>query len=109
MTTWPAPGCAFRYWRAVPVTDETVAFTPPGLQSGAAAAVGAAMMPHADAGVDWRRQLGGIRSVMDQSRRHRRLRFHPSAAIDCLGSGGEARMTLPDPADPTAQQFRVVA
>ena len=45
MTTWPAPGCASRYWRAAPVTDETVAFTPPGLQSGAAAAVGAAMMP----------------------------------------------------------------
>lgn len=31
------------------------------------------------------------------------------AVIDYLRSGVEAGMTLPDPADPTAQQFRVVA
>jgi len=31
------------------------------------------------------------------------------AVIDYLRSGVEAGMSLPDPADPTAQQFRVVA
>ncbi|PJE09162.1 MAG: ornithine decarboxylase [Mycobacterium sp.] len=31
------------------------------------------------------------------------------AVIDYLRSGAQAGMTLPDPADPTAQQFRVVA
>jgi arginine/lysine/ornithine decarboxylase len=31
------------------------------------------------------------------------------AVIDYLRSGVEAGMTLPDPADPTARQFRVVA
>jgi arginine decarboxylase len=31
------------------------------------------------------------------------------AVIDYLRSGVEAGMTLPDPADPTVQQFRVVA
>jgi arginine/lysine/ornithine decarboxylase len=31
------------------------------------------------------------------------------AVIDYLRSGVEAGMTLPDPADPSAQQFRVVA
>jgi arginine/lysine/ornithine decarboxylase len=29
--------------------------------------------------------------------------------IDYLRSGAQAGMTLPDPADPSAQQFRVVA
>jgi arginine/lysine/ornithine decarboxylase len=31
------------------------------------------------------------------------------AVIDYLRSGVEAGMNLPDPADPSAQQFRVVA
>src|ERR1700712_5302767 len=44
-TTWLAPGCAARYCWAAPVTDETVALTPSGLQSGAAAADGAPTIP----------------------------------------------------------------
>jgi hypothetical protein len=75
---------------------------------------------HADTGVDWRRQLGGIRSVMDQFQappldaladyqRSGSCGFSPPAVIDCLRSGVGAGMTLPDPTDPTAQKFRVVA
>ena len=47
-TTWLAPGWAARYCCAAPVTDETVALTPSGLQSGAAAAAGAPTIPIAD-------------------------------------------------------------
>jgi hypothetical protein len=75
---------------------------------------------HAYKGVDWRRQLGGIRSVMDQSQapapealadyhRSGSYGFSPPAVIDCLRSGPAAGMTLPDPTAPTAQQFRVIA
>ena len=35
MTTWLASGCAERYCCADPVAEETVAFTPSGVQSGA--------------------------------------------------------------------------
>lgn len=71
-------------------------------------------------GVDWRRQLGGIRSVMDQSQappldaladyhRSGSYGFSPPAVLDCLRSGVGAGMTIPDPTDRTAQKFRVVA
>jgi hypothetical protein len=40
-----APGCAERYCCAAPVAEETVVFTPAGLQSGAATADGAAEIP----------------------------------------------------------------
>src|SRR4051812_10947018 len=45
VTTWLAPGWAARYCCAAPVADETVALTPSGLQSGAAAADGAPTIP----------------------------------------------------------------
>jgi hypothetical protein len=45
MTTWLASGCAERYCCADPVAEETVAFTPSAVQSGAATADGAAAIP----------------------------------------------------------------